>query len=286
MIWYAVNYKKLRRVIKTANSSWLKRAHQRTRQIAALGKYEETSAIWSEVKQHFMRIQNNKCIYCEAKYESAKINFDIEHYRPKGATKLWSHPRLAPATPIRFNPNGYYLLAYNLQNYAASCGHCNTDLKHDFFPIANNPVLTPSLYVSGYFSEEPYLLFPLGNQDQDNPEELITFEGVVPKANDKILSDQRKRLRAQITILFFELDTRDGLAEARSDIISQIFFLCDKIKNDPANKQMALNKLRFLLSKSSSHTNCARSFFRLCKSDFAKAQKLAEEAIDHIRRQK
>ena len=75
--------------------------------------------------------------------------------------------------------NGYYRLAYHIFNYAAACKPCNSALKKNGFPIAGTYRLEAD-DLEALKDEEAYLIYPLGDMDED-PEELIEFHGVVPR---------------------------------------------------------------------------------------------------------
>lgn len=76
-------------------------------------KHEWNSGIWGESKQQLLKESNNKCAYCEAPLRVVAYG-DVEHYRPKSI---------------------YWWLAYNYENYLASCTLCNQAFKRDKFPL-------------------------------------------------------------------------------------------------------------------------------------------------------
>jgi len=65
MIRYAVSKAELLQRIELEKPGWLARAQQRTNRFLQRGKYTERSSIWSEVKTVYMRLQHDKCAYCE-----------------------------------------------------------------------------------------------------------------------------------------------------------------------------------------------------------------------------
>ena len=139
MIRYSITYQDLETKITAHKRSWLRRAGERTEKLRQLGKYEESSTIWSEIKAVYVKLQHHKCVFCERQLEDVDVGLieqDVEHFRPKKNVKLWqsSHQDIQITEPP--NETGYYLLAYHLFNYAASCKPCNSTLKSDNFPIA------------------------------------------------------------------------------------------------------------------------------------------------------
>ena len=92
MIRYAVDIAKIESDVDAISATWRTRASAKTAEFEALGKYEETSSIWSEIKAVFMEIQFNKCVFCERQFEDqqfGKSEIDVEHFRPKGRIKAW-----------------------------------------------------------------------------------------------------------------------------------------------------------------------------------------------------
>src|SRR5271155_4409363 len=221
MIRYATDFDDMEAQVEALGQNWLQRARRRTQKLIRLGRYYEKSSIWSEIKPILIRLQHNKCAFCERQLESVEygtIEFDVEHFRPKGPVPSWPDPSRHPFAydfeTGEPSPLGYYWLAYDLRNYAICCKTCNTLLKANFFPIlglrakcpANGDQLT---------SEQPLLCYPIGSLDCD-PETLITFTATtaVPVAKSGYL-----RERARIIIDFFQLNRREQLHRERARMI-------------------------------------------------------------------
>jgi len=93
----------------------------------AQGHYVETAAIWSTVKPVFMKLQLNKCVFCERQFESplyGTIEFDLEHSRPKSNVLAWPDPQRHSALNYTVamgdaSEQGYFWLAYDPLNYVA-----------------------------------------------------------------------------------------------------------------------------------------------------------------------
>ena len=76
-------------------------------------KHEWDSSLWGKSKGQLLKESSNKCAYCEAPLKAVAYG-DVEHYRPKSI---------------------YWWLAYNYENYLASCTLCNQAYKKDHFPL-------------------------------------------------------------------------------------------------------------------------------------------------------
>jgi hypothetical protein len=91
-------------------------------------KHAWDSGIWGKSKAQLLIESANKCAYCEAPLKVVAYG-DVEHYRPKSV---------------------YWWLAYNYENYLASCTLCNQAFKKDHFPLLSNksklkgPIVTKS----------------------------------------------------------------------------------------------------------------------------------------------
>lgn len=289
MIRYKISRKDLEALIEAEVPGWTARAKKRTAHFAALGKYDEASSIWSEVKVVYMRLQGEcKCIYCERKLESEEsglIEQDVEHFRPKARVRRWNAPPGLAAEGILVtdpgpNAPGYHRLPYHLFNYSAACKPCNSTLKSDCFPISgaynfdgSNPKTLKS--------EFPLLIYPLGDFDVD-PESLIKFHGVSPQPVGSI---GRDRHRALTTVAFFELADpikRKNLFRERAQVITALWPQLEAVSRD-ANDALASNLVADYQSPKAPHTNCARSFARLYYQDRLEAQRLYQAAATFIR---
>lgn len=221
MIRYATTLPGIEAAVDAIAPTWRGRAATRTANIIAAGKFNDDSPIWSDIKRAYMALQNYKCIYCERKLETrlGAIDFDVEHFRPKSSVEVWPGRGRGPATSYAFGtgtaePAGYYWLAYDLLNYAASCKGCNSSLKSNCFPVAAARIPFPAS-VTDLAGEAPYLCYPLGSIDTD-PATLISFTGTtaVPIGHSRF-----DRQRGQVIIDFFELNIRDTLHFERAQMI-------------------------------------------------------------------
>jgi len=293
MIRYSITLDNLNQQADGISGTWLARAAALTAKFETAGKYLDSEApIWSEIKDIFISLQQRKCAFCERKLE-AKKEYDVEHFRPKGSVKRWKvAPELTAAgvvvnQPATANPKeaGYHRLAYHLLNYSVACAQCNSVLKSDYFPIkgtrqpgSDNPV--PLLV-----GEQPFLLFPIGDWD-DDPEEIISFHGLSPQA--KARKGTHKHHRGLLTIDFFNLDNADKRVElfrGRADVIKAMwlaFFLLGDDRTTAEKREKYQKIFDYHQSERAPHTSCGRSYGRLCLADPAKAEEIFNGAVDFL----
>ena len=262
---------------------WLSRARERIQLFELLGRYVEEykdehgnsvklPPFWGEVKQVYMRRQHSKCIYCESSLEggaTGRIQWDLEHFRPKGSIAKW--PGNDSAIRYEFDTgsaskSGYYLLAYHPRNYAAACKTCNSPFKHIYFPIAGARV-QHGRNPEDYDSEQPFLVYPLG--DGDDPEDLITFFGAEAFPRYRPDEDQYKSRRGQVIIDLFGLN-REPLVRNRAWWLR--YCVWNIYTKAAAGDVLGMEDLELILSNRSSFVSCARRFVDLCRTDRAAAE--------------
>jgi len=292
----------LKRLIQTAvkkkykpnNTDWLAEALARTAVFRGQQGYSEPpKPNWSDIKRIYMKLQFNKCAYCEQKLEGGPrgpIVHDVEHFRPKNAVVIWPTKKQLqqPSYAVIVNNRlvtgdaceGYYLLPYSLFNYATACKVCNSPLKRNYFPIAATRITNSDKY-DQLKREKPYLIYPLGHLD-DDPGKIITFEGVKPVPRPGLSAQQR--VRALITIVFFELEIREPLIKQRAEVIKKIFeAIYDQDHHpDPGRRKQAAKDLTRWQQPSSEHANCARAFYELCQQDLRAARRHYDDAVDYL----
>lgn len=287
MIVYRISRKDLEQRIEAAVPGWLARAALRTAGFAALGRYQESSTIWSEVKAVYMKLQGGaKCAFCERKLESVdfgKGEQAVEHFRPKGNIKPWKLPASLTAAGVALakTPDkkcGYFLLAYDLFNYSASCIPCNSVLKRDYFPVAKAHTLDGDR-PEKLAAEQPLLLYPIGDFD-DDPEDLIHFHGMSPQP---VAASGHARYRALVTIEFFQLDSpkRKNLTRERLMIIFGLHAALEALaaSGSATRKAQAKKIIDVYTAPEAPHANCARSFRALHAKDPAEAVRVLDAAL-------
>lgn len=265
MIRYDTDAVKLLAGIATIDAKWKTKADARTAKFIKAKSYSEKSSLWSAVKPIYMRAQFFKCVFCERQFENelyGKIEVDVEHFRPKSSVLAWPSAALHPQLSYAFltgleSASGYYWLAYDVENYAASCKPCNSSLKSNYFPVLGVRGAAGESFTD-LLTEQPYLCYPLGDLDAD-PEDLISFVGTIarPKA-----AHGHDRHRGQVIIDFFDLNGRDNLHKQRATMIALVgpSLLAHQagVATDTDNKVIAQ-----IDSPALPHASCVRSFKRL-----------------------
>lgn len=286
MIRYPIHRSTWRGRIEERVPGWFERAAERTEVFRSQGFYRESSSIWSQIKRVYMELQEFKCGFCERRLEKSafgNVEHDVEHFRPKARVDLWPTPEILRERELSYgfslgsgDPTGYFLLPYHHENYLISCKTCNSALKRNHFPMAGNP-LWPGTQPRHMRGERPFLIYPLGAVDED-PERLITFDGVLPIP---VGSRGHKRRRAEVTIDFFALDRREVLLEERAEGILALYLALHGAGVAETAAQAALVSAR-LTSNSAPHANCMRAFLERFQSDRPGAEQIAQAALDYL----
>lgn len=301
MIRYATTLKDLEKAVdalpppvgidpKGKRPSWRMRAKQRTDGFVALGRYEkESSTIWGQVRPVFDVLQHKKCAFCERALESNR-EVAIEHFRPKGGLKAWKPPKdfesegIGFATITKPDP-GYFKLVYHLFNYSVACARCNGDLKSNMFPIAGGTYDVKGGDPVKLKKEKPYLIFPIGTWD-DDPEDLIDFEGLFPMPKKR--KGTAAYQRARVTIAFFKLDDfnyRREIFRGRAEAIEKIGLAKELLATttiSAATRKQCLAIISYQTSPKAQYTACARAFNALWENDEDNARKILKSATEFL----
>lgn len=290
MIAYRITLRELEALVDAHAPKWRTQAKAKTKKFKSAGAYTEAKGTWSAIKAVYMRLQGNgKCAFCERMMESEKhglIEQDVEHFRPKKRVLPWpvteelQRKGVVVAQGDKASP-GYHLLAYHPFNYTAACKPCNSILKGDRFPIAgkrNCKGEDPAMLAA---TELPFLIYPIGDFD-DDPEDLITFRGTIPKARKKRGHPYH---RALVTIDFFQLadpDARTNLHRDRAFILVALLAQLEKARGNGPDAAKARERVAGYTASSLPHANCARSFVRLFESKPEEARRIADDAADFV----
>jgi hypothetical protein len=288
MIRYPIHPQTLTDRIEQDSPGWLARAAQRTDTFRQAGRYQESSSIWSQIKRTYMQLQGFKCGFCERALEKSawgNVEHDVEHFRPKANVTTWPTAAMRTRRNIDFSFDcgtdadpGYYLLAYQLENYLIACKTCNSALKANYFPVASDRH-TDRDRPRDLADEKAFLIYPIGASDTD-PEQLITFRGILPVP---VASRGHARRRALVTIRFFELDRREILLQQRADIIVQLHLALTATEHpDPFIQTAATHTIIRLTHPHSPHANCARAHHDLNLTDPPLARDFAHAAYDYL----
>jgi hypothetical protein len=294
MIQYPVSLRDLARRVskrlpakKSGQPSWRVRARNETERLRGQGAYsgDEKTEIWKELKPIFAALQGNgKCAFCEqmlAVHKRGGVSGDMDHYRPKRGVEVWLNTHAIPVGGP--DPDSYYLLAFHLRNYVLVCEICNRSYKQNYFPIAGPRCPAHTRRPRDLKNERPYLPHPLDPTDED-PEDLIEFEGIVPVPRAAQGTPQYWRAVVTIELLGLTGGNRIDLDFDRALIISILYQA--PISTDPTDPVTA-RTLAALQDDTSLHRNCARSFKRLFDTDQARAKLLVDQAgkyVDNVRR--
>ncbi len=288
MIHIPVTPQELSELIKQEVPGWLERAAERTRKARQRKRFIGTG-IWSEIKRVYMKLQGHKCAYCErpmAEGPEANIDYDVEHFRPKSRVMPWPDDKTAKELRIRYKvrsgvAKGYPVLAHDPLNYAVTCKVCNTPLKADHFPIDGQPLSAGGDIGKLDAKEKPLLIFPLGTATRP-PEELLTFEGILPVPAKR---SGYERKRAQVTIDFFRLHLRTDLRDGRAHLL---VLLWDKLQlarmGTPSQRKDAEEVLTAVRQRKFPHTRCGLAFLELYERDPTKAEAYYREAHHFVTR--
>ncbi|HEX3526804.1 MAG TPA: hypothetical protein VH988_07035 [Thermoanaerobaculia bacterium] len=190
--------------------------------------YKPRRGLWGikKLKEHLESLFRRKCAYCEARFGSVSWG-DVEHYRPK--------KRVAEAP----GHEGYYWLAYSLENLLLSCNKCNREGgKLDQFPVENKHARTPEEMLGG--TEKPLLLCPYDEAEEADPRKHLRFltrsegelwghvEGLTDrgKATIRVCNLERKELvddrrQAQVMVVLMLATAYDARAAAIRDSMTQ-----------------------------------------------------------------
>lgn len=280
MIRYPVDPRRLFDLIEQESATWLRRAGEHTLRILRSGAFTEVGAPeWSEIKPVLMKLQHNKCAYCERRLEGprfGRIEHDVEHVRAKKAVKGWPHEGAmnAPEGGYPFftggpYPPGYPLLAWNPLNYAVACKTCNTPLKSNYFPIAGGRI-SGRLAPQDYEAERPYLLNPLGVLGPD-PRDILCFDGIMARPRAKAGHVHEMGL---VLIDFFQLNARETLRRQRAEVIVSVFVAQGALRHtDPNQQEVGERALRMLRAPTAAHSACAQDFLALLRSQPVDAER-------------
>lgn len=281
MIRYSAKFDDLKDQISDLKPTWFARAKEVIDGLSDKPKSSDFTGLWSEIKDIYIDLQHSKCVFCEQPLEG-RITQDVEHFRPKAGVSHWEPPQdLIDAGIVIKQPDdgsdelGYRFLAYHPLNYAAACKNCNSVFKKNLFPVAKSRK-TEAKKPPANGSERPYLLYPIGGDDADDPEKFIEFVGCVPRP---VKPTGHDRFRAQVTINIFKLDDaseRRVFYEGRARAISALFLNLDAIDNrtDEVIVNAAKTNVQRMLEDREPFANCLRCFRRLYQESPEKAKQV------------
>lgn len=294
MIRVRVTRAQLSDLVEKECPGWSESAQVLKRRVQQGGTVRRQDDIWNRVKLVFMRLQGFKCAYCESALPQADrdslkhvaLASDVDHFRPKGRVQPWPtedvlarRSDLDYASRVRSGPaRGYARLAFDPGNYVVACKVCNSSYKRDHFPIAGRPDRRSLQRERLNAHEQPLLLFPLGDAN-DDPERFLTFDGWLVKPRP---TRGQARLRARVTIDLFELNTRESLWRERAWVVVALWPQLEDAQRGGVDTSAAHRVVEARQRGEGPHAACARAFVRLHAHDPARAQRLYESAREYL----
>ena len=232
-------------------------------------RHVRSHGLHASVKKYWIKLQSGKCAYCERVLDSSGLEADLEHFRPKAQVEAWV---TAPAGVIDVGGDastGYYLLAYDPENFLVSCRPCNVLYKKSFFPTAHVRVLDSPM-ADALTREGAYLINPMDGRDPD-PADLIRFEGPFARAVD---GDAEMRARALTTIVLLQLN-REELVRERNEIIAGLGGALElmSVHPDADIRDRATRIVEGYCRPNKAHSSCARAFCMLWADDPSAARR-------------
>jgi len=190
---------------------------------------EFDSDVWKDLKEWLLRGPfDGKCGYCESAVTAVDFG-DAEHYRPKGAVKRRDGDAWVPVVVGRRPHGGYWWLAYDWSNLFPACAKCNSAHKRENFPTAKKHVRPTARDLARWTSaaldreEEPLLLHPMREGDENDPSRHITFD-IDGRA---VPIDDSERAKATIeTVGLNRDDGPNSLVESRRETMADQVKLC------------------------------------------------------------
>jgi len=274
MIRYPILEKDLIARIKAQNKTWFSRAKARTSTYIAAGKYTGGNEFWGQIKSVYISLQYEKCAYCETKLQGAVLAskvHEVEHYRPKSSIQAWPKQFGWPTGVA--STTGYYKLAYHHFNYAIACTRCNSTLKSNFFPI-RGPRDVQNADPAQMADERALLLYPISTVDADDPQTIITFDGVLAIPSQRMGPTYE---RAVTNIEFFQLNHED-LTSRRALALIELWIALEALASDNTaveTRKVAQKLVTLRCSAQGEFTACNVAFQQLYQSDHDAAKQMA-----------
>ena len=162
----------------------------------------------STVKETLIKLQNDKCCFCERKVSAGEPGH-IEHYRPKGGYKKDDNSKMVKP--------GYFWLAYDFNNLFFSCNRCNTSYKKNYFPLADETkrVTNPNGVIT---NEDPLIICP-----SVDPTPHLIFKQEIIKPNGKSIKGKETIKRTGLN--------RKALADDRLFFLKPLKILANVARN-------------------------------------------------------
>jgi hypothetical protein len=215
---------------------------------------------WKIAKPALKKLFHNKCAYCESQVGSTRYG-NVDHFRPKRDA--------AGLDKSDIDPEHYWWLAYDWDNYLLSCPVCNQKWKLAYFPVQEIPRKLPPVEDP---PETPLLLNPFFGEDPAKHLEFGWYGEITA---------YKKSEYGRTTIDVCGLD-RQNLRDARELNVGRAHELVEQYRdpgeNDPVYITHLLDLYRLLLP-SQPHSGLVRIIFKqeTKKSWINVARKLTEK---------
>jgi uncharacterized protein (TIGR02646 family) len=261
---------------------WKRQANKLSAELQALPDkkrpafIEKHSRVWRSMQGRLATASHGKCWYCETKNTRADLH--VDHHRPKN--------RIMNSDGTK--GQGYWWLAFDLENFRLACSYCNclhkgqdgiTRGKSDKFPLLRYCKRAKSK--SELAKEMPILLDPVVHADPS----FLWFreDGRVTPAFSR--KDRVLYTRAKSTIDILNLD-ESRIVQARKDLWSLCTSFVD-IGNIAINDyatgrlsgknqfEIAYRRVKALIKPSSEFSATARA----CFSGYADENKWVKKAL-------
>jgi 5-methylcytosine-specific restriction endonuclease McrA len=285
MIRHKVSARQLRQAIKTVDENWYDRARDTLAGLPANPASKQFASLWGDIKSVYIKLQGSKCVYCETLIEG-EISNDVEHFRPKAKVAPWMVPEWLAKEGVSTTAHsttkgdpGYRNLAYCPWNYAASCKHCNSVLKKNYFPICgkrNRAATDPARMKA----ERALFVYPIGNIDED-PESLFKFVGMHPQACAPTGTFAYHRALVIMEVFYLnDAEKRKELFRARALLIGQLYSHLERASTaDSAEARLDASEwIAILLDRKTPHSNRLNCFKRIYDRNAIRARRLADDA--------
>ncbi|WP_232538851.1 hypothetical protein [Chitinophaga tropicalis] len=208
-----------------------------------------THKVWNEHKKKFERLSHGKCWFSEAR--ATVSDYAIEHFRPKKGVDLIKSKDEYRECRTATDPNGYWWLSYELENFRLAAYKPN-QLKANYFPLEAGSIIAKELDNS-WRKEKYMLLDPCIEGDTT----LLTYDGERPiEANPNPLSIEH--IRARISIKVYGLDRLQRLKSARAVVLQYLKNYYNEASRNwnAMNSNRGNNQEAYQLAKIGFSNNC------------------------------
>jgi hypothetical protein len=155
----------------TPSKEWQERAREATTELLGqptwdkkLAYIKQRRSIWKDLGKELISHFGNKCWYTDAANYGARL--DVEHFRPKAKTVELSVDHLKEASDdlllklAEREREGYWWLAFDLENLLLCAQVMNREEKRNFFPLHRDSQVASGTNRNAWRMEIPVFLDP------------------------------------------------------------------------------------------------------------------------------